>query len=116
MEPMTTIRSRGHGRGEAGRESHMDVGGRAHGPLASDAKLEHESLTATPGDAPPATTKSMDALVIQGGRPLSGRVAVSGAKNSALPVMAATLLAPGQHVLRNVPSLADTRTMARVLG
>jgi len=94
----------------------MDVGGRAHGPLASDAKLEHESLTATPGDAPSATSKSMDALVIQGGRPLSGRVAVSGAKNSALPVMAATLLASGQHVLRNVPSLADTRTMARVLG
>jgi UDP-N-acetylglucosamine 1-carboxyvinyltransferase len=57
----------------------------------------------------------MDALVIQGGRPLNGRVAVSGAKNAALPVMAATLLAPGQHLLRNVPSLADTRTMARVL-
>jgi UDP-N-acetylglucosamine 1-carboxyvinyltransferase len=57
----------------------------------------------------------MDALVIQGGRPLNGRIAVSGAKNAALPVMAATLLAPGQHVLRNVPSLADTRTMARVL-
>jgi UDP-N-acetylglucosamine 1-carboxyvinyltransferase len=57
----------------------------------------------------------MDALIIQGGRPLNGQVAVSGAKNAALPVMAATLLAPGQHVLRNVPSLADTRTMARVI-
>src|SRR5439155_14746574 len=42
-------------------------------------------------------------------------VPISGAKNAALPVMAATLLAPGQHVLRNVPSLADTRTMARVI-
>jgi UDP-N-acetylglucosamine 1-carboxyvinyltransferase len=57
----------------------------------------------------------MDALVIQGGQRLSGRVEVSGAKNAALPVMAATLLAPGVHTLRNVPSLSDTRTMARVL-
>ncbi|TMQ68330.1 MAG: UDP-N-acetylglucosamine 1-carboxyvinyltransferase [Candidatus Eisenbacteria bacterium] len=57
----------------------------------------------------------MDALVIQGGRALVGRVQISGAKNAALPVMAATLLAPGLHTLRNVPRLADTSTMARVL-
>jgi len=58
---------------------------------------------------------SMDALIIHGGKKLSGRVEVSGAKNAALPVMAATLLAPGVHTLRNVPLLSDTRTMARVL-
>ncbi len=57
----------------------------------------------------------MDALVIQGGRPLSGRVAISGAKNAALPVMAATLLAPGVHRLRNCPQLVDTRTFGKVL-
>lgn len=57
----------------------------------------------------------MDALVIKGGRPLNGRVAVSGAKNAALPVMAATLLAPGVHRLRNCPQLVDTRTFGRVL-
>jgi UDP-N-acetylglucosamine 1-carboxyvinyltransferase len=57
----------------------------------------------------------MDALLIEGGRPLEGRVPVSGAKNAALPVMTATLLAPGVHTLRNVPLLADTRTMGRVL-
>jgi UDP-N-acetylglucosamine 1-carboxyvinyltransferase len=57
----------------------------------------------------------MDALLIQGGRRLSGRVAISGAKNAALPVMAATLLAPGVHTLRNVPDLLDTRTFASVL-
>jgi UDP-N-acetylglucosamine 1-carboxyvinyltransferase len=57
----------------------------------------------------------MDALVIQGGTVLNGRVPVSGAKNAALPVMAATLLAPGVHTLRNVPNLSDTRTFARVL-
>lgn len=60
-------------------------------------------------------TGTMDALVIQGGRPLSGRVTVSGAKNAALPVMAATLLAPGVHRLRNCPQLVDTRTFGRVL-
>ena len=68
---------------------------------------------------PPADTATekapMDALVIQGGRRLSGRVAISGAKNAALPVMAATLLAPGVHKLRNVPDLLDTRTFGRVL-
>ena len=57
----------------------------------------------------------MDALVIRGGRKLQGRVEISGAKNAALPVMAATLLAPGVHILRNVPLLSDTRTMANVL-
>ncbi len=61
------------------------------------------------------TQKPMDALILRGGRPLSGRVTVSGAKNAALPVMAATLLAPGVHRLRHVPQLSDTRTMARVL-
>jgi UDP-N-acetylglucosamine 1-carboxyvinyltransferase len=64
---------------------------------------------------PSTGTGKMDALVIQGGRPLNGRVAVSGAKNAALPVMAATLLAPGVHRLRNCPQLLDTRTFGRVL-
>jgi UDP-N-acetylglucosamine 1-carboxyvinyltransferase len=68
---------------------------------------------------PPADTATekapMDALVFQGGRRLSGRVAISGAKNAALPVMAAALLAPGVHKLRNVPDLLDTHTLARVL-
>ena len=57
----------------------------------------------------------MDKLLITGGRPLQGAVPISGAKNAALPVMAATLLAPGVHRLRNVPRLRDTRTFARVL-
>ncbi len=102
---MTTTRSRGRLRGEPGEEAHMDVGARAHRHIAPDTKAKTAHLT----------TQPMDALVIQGGRPLDGCIAASGAKNAALPVMAATLLAPGQHVLRNVPSLADTRTMARVL-
>jgi UDP-N-acetylglucosamine 1-carboxyvinyltransferase len=57
----------------------------------------------------------MDKLRIRGGRPLEGAVRVSGSKNAALPVMAATLLVPGVHRLRNVPRLRDTQTFARVL-
>ena len=57
----------------------------------------------------------MDCLVLTGGRPLTGSVEVAGAKNAALPLMAATLLAPGVHTLTHVPRLADTHTMLRVL-
>jgi UDP-N-acetylglucosamine 1-carboxyvinyltransferase len=66
-------------------------------------------------DTDTQTLPSMDALVIRGGARLNGTVRVSGAKNAALPLMAATILAPGEHVLENCPSLMDTRTMARVL-
>jgi len=60
----------------------------------------------------------MDKFVIHGGRPLRGRIRVHGSKNAALPMMAASLLLHrgGRLVLRNVPDLADVRTMARLLG
>ncbi|HSB21008.1 MAG TPA: UDP-N-acetylglucosamine 1-carboxyvinyltransferase [Anaeromyxobacteraceae bacterium] len=58
----------------------------------------------------------MDRIVIEGGAPLRGEVAVSGAKNAALPALAAALLAEGEHSIRNVPDLADVRTMGRLLG
>jgi len=57
----------------------------------------------------------MDKIIIEGGHPLNGSIRISGAKNAALPLMAATILAPGQHVLHNVPDLRDTRTMLRLL-
>jgi UDP-N-acetylglucosamine 1-carboxyvinyltransferase len=57
----------------------------------------------------------MDKLLIDGGVPLYGTVGISGAKNAALPLLAATLLAPGEHVLHNVPDLRDTRTMLKLL-
>jgi len=57
----------------------------------------------------------MEKLVVDGGIPLNGEVKISGAKNAALPLMAATLLAPGRHILRNVPDLRDTRTFTRLL-
>jgi len=58
----------------------------------------------------------MDKIVIEGGVPLSGEVEISGAKNAALPIIAATLLAPGEHRLYNVPPLADIRTIKRLLA
>ena len=58
----------------------------------------------------------MDKIIVEGGVPLRGEVRVSGAKNAALPAMAAALLAEGDHVVRNVPDLADVRTMGRLLG
>lgn len=57
----------------------------------------------------------MDKIVIEGGRPLHGEIAISGAKNAALPLITATILAPGPHVLHNVPDLRDTRTMLALL-
>ena len=57
----------------------------------------------------------MDKFVIHGGKPLNGAIKVSGSKNAVLPVMAAALLARGKSVIRNVPNLRDTRTMAKLL-
>ena len=57
----------------------------------------------------------MDKLAIVGGRPLDGEVRISGAKNAALPILAATLLADGQVTLRNVPKLNDIATTLKLL-
>lgn len=57
----------------------------------------------------------MDKLVIRGGRRLVGEVAISGAKNSALPLLFASLLAPGPHRISNVPQLRDITTAQRLL-
>jgi UDP-N-acetylglucosamine 1-carboxyvinyltransferase len=58
----------------------------------------------------------MDKIVIDGGRRLSGRVAIAGAKNAALPILIATLVAPGEHRLNNVPQLVDVSSMLSLLG
>ncbi|MGD0264795.1 MAG: UDP-N-acetylglucosamine 1-carboxyvinyltransferase [Candidatus Methylomirabilota bacterium] len=57
----------------------------------------------------------MDQLVIRGGKALSGEVRVSGAKNAALPLMAAALLSEEPVQLLNAPRLVDVRTIARLL-
>ena len=57
----------------------------------------------------------MDKLAIVGGKPLDGEVRISGAKNAALPILAATLLAEGPVTVRNVPKLNDISTTLRLL-
>lgn len=57
----------------------------------------------------------MDKLRINGGKRLVGAVRISGAKNAALPILAATLLTQDEMVLHNVPQLTDVRTMGRLL-
>jgi UDP-N-acetylglucosamine 1-carboxyvinyltransferase len=57
----------------------------------------------------------MQKMVIEGGMPLKGKVKTSGAKNAALPAMAAALLSSGHTRLLNIPELADIRTFRKVL-
>jgi len=58
----------------------------------------------------------MEKLVIEGGERLRGHVAIGGAKNAVLPVLAATLLQKGVYEIGNVPRLKDVMTMINVLG
>ncbi|TAL25264.1 MAG: UDP-N-acetylglucosamine 1-carboxyvinyltransferase [Nitrospirae bacterium] len=58
----------------------------------------------------------MDRLIIKGGRRLKGEVEISGAKNAALPVMAASILAAGENSIGRVPDLRDVKTMGRLLA
>lgn len=57
----------------------------------------------------------MDKIVIQGGRKLNGEVNISGAKNAALPIMAAALLAEGTSYISGIPNLRDVLTMVKLL-
>ena len=57
----------------------------------------------------------MDIYRIQGGKKLKGEVPVSGAKNAALPIIVASLLAEGETVLKNVPDLMDIKTIIKVI-
>jgi UDP-N-acetylglucosamine 1-carboxyvinyltransferase len=59
--------------------------------------------------------RPVEKFVIKGGYRLNGAVSVSGAKNAALPIMAAFLLAPGRSVLTRVPNLRDIHTMSNLL-
>jgi UDP-N-acetylglucosamine 1-carboxyvinyltransferase len=57
----------------------------------------------------------MEGIRICGGKPLAGRVSISGAKNAALPILCATLLSDGESLLRNVPALKDIETTSALL-
>ncbi|MBU0501018.1 MAG: UDP-N-acetylglucosamine 1-carboxyvinyltransferase [Gammaproteobacteria bacterium] len=58
----------------------------------------------------------MDKLIVTGGVPLSGEVRIAGAKNAALPILAATLLSDGPMLISNVPHLQDVTTTIELLG
>ncbi len=58
----------------------------------------------------------MDSVLVKGGRVLNGEVEASGAKNSALPLMFATLLAEGDHVFHNTPRLKDIQSTCELLN
>ena len=60
--------------------------------------------------------RAAEAFVIDGGRPLSGRIQAAGNKNGALPILAACLLTTEAVVLRNVPRIADVETMLELLN
>jgi UDP-N-acetylglucosamine 1-carboxyvinyltransferase len=57
----------------------------------------------------------MDKIVVEGNGPLRGTIPISGAKNAALPLLAAALLPAGASTFKNVPKLADVKTMAKLL-
>lgn len=58
----------------------------------------------------------MDKLLIKGGKRLNGSIAIAGAKNAALPIIAAGLLTADELIVRNVPALADIRTLAKLIS
>jgi len=58
----------------------------------------------------------MNKLLIEGGCTLNGEVRISGAKNAVLPILAATLLAEGVSIVKNVPHLHDVTTTMALLG
>ena len=57
----------------------------------------------------------MEKFLIEGGHPLNGKIKASGAKNAALPIIAASIMGEGKTILHNIPSLKDTETMFKIL-
>ena len=58
----------------------------------------------------------MDSLLIRGGTRLKGKIEISGSKNSALPIVAACLMAEGKTTLQGVPRLSDIDSMTKLIG
>jgi UDP-N-acetylglucosamine 1-carboxyvinyltransferase len=88
--------------------------------MKMNTKTKKQPAKAVP--AAPASTQDsseamgMDEVWIEGGRKLRGTVAVSGSKNATLPILTATLLAPGIYRFANVPALKDVATMLELLS
>ncbi len=63
-----------------------------------------------------SSSQPMDKILVHGGHMLSGSVKISGSKNSALPILAATLLTKEQCVIHHVPDLSDIHYMLQILA
>ena len=57
----------------------------------------------------------MSKFIIQGGKRLEGEIKISGSKNAALPIIAATILIKGKTILYNVPNIQDVQTMFEII-
>ena len=75
-----------------------------------------ETENLTPDTQRKTQTHAMDRLIITGGKPLSGEIRISGAKNAALPIIVATLLADEPVTVCNIPHLHDITTTMELLG
>src|SRR4051794_12142368 len=73
------------------------------------------AVTGVSTPSPTLSETNRPALAIDGGVPLRGEVTIGGAKNAALPILAATLLTSEECVINAVPDLADISTMASLL-
>src|SRR6516164_8129475 len=74
-----------------------------------------QSRTITKGFAD-SSARGMDKIIIHGGHSLEGTVKISGSKNSALPILAATLLTKEACVIHKVPDLSDVHYMLQILN
>jgi len=74
------------------------------------------SVESTSVMPPPFERPLLRTLEIDGGRALRGEVTIGGAKNAALPILAATLLTGEECIINNVPDLSDVRTMIKLIG
>ncbi len=80
-------------------------------PLSKAYEQAHEAVSSLPSDSDSMHIR----YKIHGGRPLTGNVQISGSKNAALPLIAATVLTKGDCVLHEVPRLRDTETLLSIL-
>ena len=87
----------------------------ANPPGITFAGFAFRDVPVSPFVTTPSPFPFMEVFRIQGGRTLNGEVRVNGAKNAALPLLAATLLTRETCVLRNVPDLSDVRFMLEIL-
>src|ERR1700748_3392604 len=76
----------------------------------SSRRLGDSSITPAQGRA------GMDSCLIHGGTRLKGKIEISGSKNSALPIIAACLMAEGKSTLKGVPRLSDIDSMKKLIG